>query len=192
MQKTNFDYPQCSCVVSFWVSKKSILKNLIIIPGSKKGSLEVLLAILRSWTDRSSRIFLGPVLKDLRSVGTLVLADVRTLITDFMTDDQTRHSWQLVGASPKIKVGRKIVIPFNYWLELAAKVHPIKSSGPKFFIMSTEFYKNISDWSYDCTDHKNDIDFFMRLVKWPKIDVKKCQNLIFKVDFQHQKSFRSF
>ena len=26
--------------------------------------------------------------------------------------------------------------------------------------------------------------FFTRLVKWPKIDVKKCQNLIFKVDFQ--------
>lgn len=47
-------------------------KNLIIVPGSKKRSLEVLLAILRSWTDRSSRIFLGPVLKDLRSVGTLV------------------------------------------------------------------------------------------------------------------------
>ena len=46
----------------------------------------------------------------------------------------------------------------------------------KFFIMSTEFDKDISDnWSYDCTDHKNDIDFFMRLFKWPKIDVKKCQ-----------------
>ena len=47
----------------------------------------------------------------------------------------------------------------------------------KFFIMSTEFDKNISDWSYDCTDHKNDIDFFMRLVKWPKIAVKKSQIL---------------
>ena len=43
-----------------------------------------------------------------------------------------------------------------------------------------------------CTDHKNGIDFFMRLVKWPKIDVKKCQNLILKVDFQRQKSFKSF
>ena len=30
----------------------------------------------------------------------------------------------------------------------------------KFFIMSTEFDKNISDRSYDCTDHKNGIDFF--------------------------------
>ena len=25
----------------------------------------------------------------------------------------------------------------------------------KFFTMSTEFDKNISDWRYDCTDHKN-------------------------------------
>ena len=58
--------------------------------------------------------------------------------------------------------------------------------------MSTEFDKNISDWSYDCTDHKNDIDFFMRLVKWPKIDVKKCENLIFKADFKCQKSSESF
>ena len=38
-----------------------------------------------------------------------------------------------------------------------------------FFNMSTEFDKNISDCSYDYTDHKNDINFFMRLVKWPKI-----------------------
>ena len=28
----------------------------------------------------------------------------------------------------------------------------------QFFIMSTEFDKNISDWSYDCTDHKNSIN----------------------------------
>ena len=62
----------------------------------------------------------------------------------------------------------------------------------KFFIMSTEFDKNISDWRYDCTDHKNGFDFFMRLVKWPKIAVKKCQNLIFKVNFQRQKSSESF
>ena len=62
----------------------------------------------------------------------------------------------------------------------------------KFFIMSMEFDKNISDWSHSCTDHKNGIDFFMRLVKWPKIDIKKCQNLIFKVDFQYQKSSESF
>ena len=39
----------------------------LIDPGSKKRSLEVLLAILRS-----SRILLGLVLKDLRSVGTLL------------------------------------------------------------------------------------------------------------------------
>ena len=35
----------------------------------------------------------------------------------------------------------------------------------KFFIMSTEFDKNISDWRYDCTDYKNGFDFFMRIVK---------------------------
>ena len=52
----------------------------------------------------------------------------------------------------------------------------------KFFIISTQFDKNISDWSHDCTDHNNDNDFFMRLDKWLKIDVKKCQNLIFIVE----------
>ena len=33
---------------------------------------------------------------------------------------------------------------------------------------------------------------FSWLVKWPKIAVKKCQNLIFKVNFQRQKSPESF
>ena len=46
----------------------------------------------------------------------------------------------------------------------------------KFFIMSTEFEKNNSDWRHDYTDYKNDLDFFFRLVKWPKIAVKKSQN----------------
>ena len=41
--------------------------------------------------------------------------------------------------------------------------------------MSTEFDKNISDLWYDCNNHKNAFDFFMRLVKWPKIAVKKSQ-----------------
>ena len=58
--------------------------------------------------------------------------------------------------------------------------------------MSMEFDKNISDWSHSCTDHKNGIDFFMRLVKWPKIVVKKCQSLIFNVNFQRQKLTESF
>ena len=43
--------------------------------------------------------------------------------------------------------------------------------------MSTEFDKNISDRSHDCTDQKNGIGFFMRLVKWPKITVKKAKFL---------------
>ena len=49
--------------------------------------------------------------------------------------------------------------------------HPIfpKRSISKFFTMSMEFDKNI----FDCTDPKNGIEFFMRLVKWPKMIVKK-------------------
>ena len=48
--------------------------------------------------------------------------------------------------------------------------------------MSTEFDKNISDW----TDHKNGNDFIMSLVKWPKIAVKKSK---FFQKFQEQKLF---
>ena len=44
--------------------------------------------------------------------------------------------------------------------------------------MSMEFDKNISDQSYDCTDHKNGNDFFSSLVKWPKIAVKNKPNFI--------------
>ena len=40
--------------------------------------------------------------------------------------------------------------------------------------MKTEFDKNISDRRHDCTDYKNDLDFFLRLLKWPKIAVKKA------------------
>ena len=58
--------------------------------------------------------------------------------------------------------------------------------------MSTKFDKNISDLRYDCTDHKNGFYFFMRVVKWPKIAVKKGQNLIFKDNFQLQKSSEAF
>ena len=36
------------------------------------------------------------------------------------------------------------------------------------------------------------MEFDKKPFKWPKIDVKKWQNLIFKVDFQRQKSFKSF
>ena len=46
----------------------------------------------------------------------------------------------------------------------------------KFFIMSMKFDKIILDWSHYCTDYKNGLDFFFRLVKWPKIAVKKSQN----------------
>ena len=48
-----------------------------------------------------------------------------------------------------------------------------KVTQSKFFIMSMEFDKNISDRRHDCTDYKNELDF-LRLVKWPKIAVKKA------------------
>ena len=44
--------------------------------------------------------------------------------------------------------------------------------------MSTEFDKNISDCSHDPTDHKNGNDFFMSLIKWPKIAIKKKPNCL--------------
>ena len=68
----------------------------------------------------------------------------------------------------------------------------LQSPQGNFFIMSTEFDKYISDRSYDCTDHKNGIDFFMRPFKWPKIDVKKCQNLIFNVKNPSNLSKKNF
>ena len=51
----------------------------------------------------------------------------------------------------------------------------VAATTGKFFIKSKEFGKNISDWNHDCTDHKNDNDFFKSLLKWPKIAVKKSQ-----------------
>ena len=41
------------------------------------------------------------------------------------------------------------------------------ASYSKFFIMSTEFDKNISDWKYDCTDHKNEFEICMRPINYP-------------------------
>ena len=80
------------------------------------------------------------------------------------------------------------------WISVSrmAQIEKDWKTSRKFFIMSTEFDKNISDGGHDCTDHKNGFDFFMRLVVRPKIAVKKCQILIFKVNFQHQKSSETF
>ena len=72
--------------------------------------------------------------------------------------------------------------------DLLSTLNAVISTNHKFFIMSTEFDKNISDRRHDYTDYKNDLNFFLRLVKWPKIAVKKCQNLIFKVNFQLQQA----
>ena len=45
----------------------------------------------------------------------------------------------------------------------------------EFFPLSTESNKKkVSEWSQDCTDYKTSLDFFMTLLKWPKMDVKKC------------------
>ena len=75
---------------------------------------------------------------------------------------------------------------------------PLQSYESKFFIMSKEFTKNISDWRCDCTDYKNGFDFFLTLVKWPKLAVKKSQIfwcytkerfkqfLTLKIDFENQ------
>ena len=46
-------------------------------------------------------------------------------------------------------------------------------SSVSFSSCQRNLIKNISDWSHYCTDHNNGNDFFMSLVKWPKIAVKK-------------------
>ena len=61
----------------------------------------------------------------------------------------------------------------------------------KFFIMSTEFDKKHFRLMVWLHWSQKWIQFFMRLFKWPKIAIKKYQNLIFKVNFQHQKSSES-
>ena len=62
-----------------------------------------------------------------------------------------------------LSVGMELM--FSHYIPMYLFIdQPNHSLGPsKFIIMSTESDKNISDWSYDCTGHKNGIDFFMRL-----------------------------
>ena len=77
-----------------------------------------------------------------------------------------------------INLEKKIYYTYTYYeseIWLMRLFPRPKSHISKFFIMLTEFDKNISDWRHDCTDYKNDLDFFLRLVKWPKIAVKKSQ-----------------
>ena len=45
-------------------------------------------------------------------------------------------------------------------------------------LMLHKIDKDVSDWSHDCTDPKNGNDFFMSLVKWPKMAVKKANIFI--------------
>ena len=69
------------------------------------------------------------------------------------------------------------ILPSNNFCWKICKPDQCVLRGPwsKFFIMSTEFDKNISDWRYNCIGYKNDLVFFLRLLKWPKIAVKKSQ-----------------
>ena len=90
--------------------------------------------------------------------------------------------WGSVGLSTlytKKKWSRLLEITFNHFC------------GVLWVLWCIVGFSHAPDWRYDCTDYKNGFDFFMRLVKWPKIAVKKCQNLIFKVNFQRQNSSES-
>ena len=54
-----------------------------------------------------------------------------------------------------------------------------------FSPISQKIFQNLLDWGQDFTDHKNCIDFFLiRLVKWPKVTVKKWQNLTFAAQWR--------
>ena len=53
--------------------------------------------------------------------------------------------------------------------------HP-QNTNSKFFIMSMEFDKNISDWRHDCTDYKNDLDFFPRTCEMAKYSRQNFSN----------------
>ena len=64
------------------------------------------------------------------------------------------------------------------WLDHVPVVEILlKSSSYNLVVTFSSFQRNlikkISDWMYDCTDYKNDFDFFITLVKWWKIAVKK-------------------
>ena len=102
---------------------------------------------------------------------------------DSIIIDCNINLWFRIGKHKKEKLGNNIFLinflrfismePFTtFWKCIIFDgIH----CNYKFFIMSMEFDKNISDWRHYCTDYKNDLDFFLRLAKWPKIAVKKSQ-----------------
>ena len=71
----------------------------------------------------------------------------------------------------------------GHWTPLIHWQGIVEISGAP--VSFSSYQRNLidSDWGYDCTDHKNVIGFFMRLVKWPKIALKKYQiRMIFDVE----------
>ena len=85
---------------------------------------------------------------------------------------QTNVPWKKCWWKPPRNGVRQVISPTKTYFKISFEW---KGCRNKFFIMSTKFDENISDWRYDCTDYKNDFDFFLRLVKWPKIAVKKAK-----------------
>ena len=82
------------------------------------------------------------------------------------------HQFPLAMSRKCRNVYIALLTPVDFVQKVGKEWHPLFAGATcKFFIMSTEFDKNISDWRYDCTDYKNGFDFFMRLVKWPEIAV---------------------
>ena len=63
------------------------------------------------------------------------------------------------------KIPETVVGEFHCNTKAAGWLNGAHPTG-KFFTMSVEFEKVSS--SSDCNDHKNGIDFYMRLVKWQK------------------------
>jgi len=56
--------------------------------------------------------------------------------------------------------------------------------------MSTEFDKDISDLSPDCTNNKTRIDFYFRLVKWPKLAINNVFRNIRNKSFSTIQSYK--
>ena len=76
--------------------------------------MQVLLDILRFWTDRSSRIFLGPVLKDLRSIGALLPEIHFSRNQDMSKKSEWREMWPFYIFWDFYKV--RFLIPKCFWV----------------------------------------------------------------------------
>ena len=92
---------------------------------------------------------------------------------------ETHLSWDRVDGGQLVNPARPKTLYVKldkYWWQTYTCSGSRSWSHPrKFFTRSTEFYKNISYWRHNCIDYKNDLNFSLRLVKWPKIAVQKSQ-----------------